>query len=149
MAEAAYTAAVAQIAKHDMKIQNRNNDNGNDLNRVNNSSDDRDLAILYDGDGAIFDTRKVEHDISNIDLSASIKQIWKSDIAIEDKLSETAALLVGEVDSLLQCGLASFNELDLRTRQLAQSKEFAETRSREAHRLQLIDEQNRASLSVS
>ena len=119
------------------------------MNRVNNSSDDRDLAILYDGDGAISDTRKAEHDISNIDLSASIKQIWKSDIAIEDKLSETAALLVGEVDSLLQCGLASFNELNLRTRQLAQSKEFAETRSREAHRLQLIDEQNRASLSVS
>jgi hypothetical protein len=57
-------------------------------------------------------------------------------------------LLVGELDSLLEFGLGAFNDLDMTTRQLTQAKELAETRSREAQRLQLIDEQSRTSLSV-
>ena len=84
-----------------------------------------------------------------MDLGTQIKELWiSSDINIETKLSETVDLLIREVDSLLQYGLGAFNDLDVTTRQLNQATELAETRSREAQRLQLIDEQSRTSLSV-
>lgn len=86
---------------------------------------------------------------NEVDLGTQIKELWiSSDINIETKLSETVDLLIREVDSLLQYGLGAFNDLDVKTRQLNQATELAETRSREAQRLQLIDEQSRTSLSV-
>lgn len=86
---------------------------------------------------------------NEVDLGTQIKELWiSSDINIETKLSETVDLLIREVDSLLQYGLGAFNDLDVTTRQLNQATELAETRSREAQRLQLIDEQSRTSLSV-
>ncbi|KAL3764284.1 hypothetical protein ACHAWU_004096 [Discostella pseudostelligera] len=138
MAEAAYTAAVAQIAvRHDKTNRNRADDD----------TMDRGIDICEDEGGAnnVSNSRKAGNDI---DLGTSIKKIWKSsDIAVDEKLSETVGLLVGELDSLLEFGLGAFNDLDVTMRQLTQAKELAETRSREAQRLQLIDEQSRTSLS--
>ena len=149
MAEAAYTAAVAQIAvRHDKTNRNRADDDT--MDRGIDDSSERGIGTnTMKGGGAnnVSNSRKAGNDI---DLGTSIKKIWKSsDIAVDEKLSETVGLLVGELDSLLEFGLGAFNDLDMTTRQLTQAKELAETRSREAQRLQLIDEQSRTSLSVS
>jgi hypothetical protein len=147
MAEAAYTAAVAQIAvRYDQKNRNREEENEVSNRGIDDDSPDRGHAIaniMNDGGGS----NKV---LDDTDLGTYFKDIWKSsDFNIEEKLSETMRLLIGELDSLLQNGLGAFNELDMTTRHLTQAKEHAAMKSREAQRLQLIDEQSRSSLSVS
>ncbi len=146
MAEAAYTAAVAQIAaRHDQK--NRNLEEETDVSNrgIDDDASDRGhiTNIMKDGCGS--------NDVfGDTDLCTCFKGIWKSsDYNIEEKLSETLRLLVGELDSLLEYGLGAFNELDTTTRYLTQAKEHAAVKSREAKRLQLIDEQSRTSLSVN
>jgi hypothetical protein len=88
-----------------------------------------------------------------MNVSTRIDEIWKSggnrDFDVEVKLTQTMRLLVGEIDSILNAGLGAFQDLDATTRQLAQSRELAETRSREAQRLQSADEESRDTLSVS
>ncbi|KAL7517708.1 hypothetical protein ACHAWX_002605 [Stephanocyclus meneghinianus] len=77
---------------------------------------------------------------------SGIEELWKSGDN-ESNLTETLSLLTNEIDSMVQCGLGAFHDLDVTTRQLLQSKELAETRSREAQRFHAVEEQNRASLS--
>jgi hypothetical protein len=148
MAEAAYTAAVAQIAVRQDKT-NRNRADDDTMDRGIDDSSMRGIGTNIIKDGCANNFSSSRKDGNDIDLGTSIKKIWKSsDIAVDEKLSETVGLLVGELDSLLEFGLGAFNDLDMTTRQLTQAKELAETRSREAQRLQLIDEQSRTSLSV-
>ena len=136
MAEAAYTAAVAQIAvRYDQKNRNREEENEVSNRGIDDDSSDLGHAIaniMNDGGGS----NKV---LDDTDLGTYFKE----------KLSETMRSLIGELDSLLQNGLGAFNELDMTTRHLTQAKEHAAMKSREAQRLQLIDEQSRTSLSVS
>jgi len=77
----------------------------------------------------------------------SIEKIWKSNDT-ESNLAETLRLLVTEIDLMVKAGLGAFNELDAANRQLLQSKELIETRSREATRINAMEDQSRASLSV-
>ena len=90
---------------------------------------------------------------NTMNVSTRIDEIWKSggnrDFDVEVNLTQTMRLLVGEIDSILNAGLGAFQDLDATTRQLAQSRELAETRSREAQRLQSADEESRDTLSVS
>ena len=157
MAKAAYTAAVAQMEKQD---KNRRNPEEVESDRENDSlarrGDDgvsisRPAKFLkVHGDGTFSDTNQNNDAGRENDVGARIEEIWKSGTnKTEAKFSETLRLLVGELDSIVQCGLGAFYDLDTTSRQLTQSKELAETRSREAQRLHAIDEQSRASLSVS
>ena len=77
----------------------------------------------------------------------SIEQIWDGDNA-ESNLAQTLSLLLSEIDSMVQSGLGAFHELDVANRQLVQSKELAETKSREAIRINAVEDQSRNSLSV-
>lgn len=88
---------------------------------------------------------------NTINVSAHIGEMWKrgGNKNFEVTLTETMRVLVGEIDSILNAGLGAFQDLDATTRQLAQSRELAETRSREAQRLQSADEESRDTLSVS
>lgn len=89
---------------------------------------------------------------NTINVSANIDEMWKSGGNKDREVTltaETMRLLVGEIDSILNAGLGAFQDLDATTRQLAQSRELAENRSREAHRLQSADEESRDTLSVS
>jgi hypothetical protein len=88
---------------------------------------------------------------NTINVSAHIGEMWKSggNKDCDVTLTETMRLLVGEIDSILNAGLGAFQDLDATTRQLAQSRELVETRSREAQRLQSADEESRDTLSVS
>ena len=77
----------------------------------------------------------------------SIEQIWDGGNA-ESNLSQTLSLLLSEIDSMVQSGLGAFHELDVANRQLIQSKELVETKSREATRMNAVEDQSRNSLSV-
>eukprot|EP00579_Thalassiosira_antarctica_P011139 CAMPEP_0201917494 /NCGR_PEP_ID=MMETSP0903-20130614/6878_1 /ASSEMBLY_ACC=CAM_ASM_000552 /TAXON_ID=420261 /ORGANISM="Thalassiosira antarctica, Strain CCMP982" /LENGTH=298 /DNA_ID=CAMNT_0048453571 /DNA_START=31 /DNA_END=927 /DNA_ORIENTATION=+ len=155
MAKAAYTAAVAQMEKQD---KNKRNPEEVESDRENDSlarggSDGVAISrpakfLKVHGDGTFSDTSQNNDAGRENDVGARIEEIWKSGTnKTEDKFSETLRLLVGELDSIVQCGLGAFYDLDTTSRQLIQSKELAETRSREAQRLHAIDEQSRASLS--
>ena len=89
---------------------------------------------------------------SDADVAARIQQLWKTSAngdadAQSAAVMETLALVSGEVDNLVQSGLGAFYELDSANRQLAQTKEIAEARGREAQRLHASEEQSRISLS--
>ena len=77
----------------------------------------------------------------------SIEQIWDGGNA-ESNLSQILSLLLSEIDSMVQSGLGAFHELDVANRQLIQSKELVETKSREATRMNAVEDQSRNSLSV-
>lgn len=79
---------------------------------------------------------------------SDIQSIWNCDSDAEANLAETLRLLVSEIDSMVQAGLGAFHELDVANRQLVQSKELVETKSREAARISAVEDQSRASLSV-
>ena len=154
MAEAAYTAAVAHM-EHMQETHEPLKEFASD---AANSSPSREgvhcsrqgKKLKLNGDGAFSDSPLT--DDSERDAGERIKDIWKSGATtnkVEAKFAETLRLLVGELDSLAQCGLEAFYSLDTTERELVQSKELAETRSRECQRLSAIDEQSRASLSVS
>jgi len=140
MAEAAYTNAVTQMknnnnadAQKETMIQsNDNNNTGEDGGVVLNTNDTADNTPPNIGD-----------------VTARIEKIWQasSGNSVDDNLEKTLSLLVGELDNFIQCGLSAFKDLDSTQRQLTQAKELAETKSREAARLQALDEENRASLS--
>lgn len=154
MAEAAYNAAVSQIAvRHDKNNGNRENDSVSVSNAPNDNSSKSKGGVrpkIREIGGGNSNVSEIRKSGDEVDLGTCIKDIWKSsDFNVEEKLTDTMSLLVGELDSLLQCGLGAFNDLDATTRKLTQAKELADTRSREAQRLQLIDEQSRTSLSVS
>lgn len=131
MAEAAYTAAVAVMEKKDGR-GNREEVIG--LDRANGS-----VGVVDDDAGH----EEVE------DVGVRIKEIWKSGSNADGNMEQTLKLLTGCLDSLVQSGLSAFYENEANARMLAQQKELADNRSREAQRLQAIDEQSRASLSVS
>ena len=135
MAHAAYTAAVAK----------------NNRNREDCAIDSSGEGNVTNHAGSLFPESCTDNDAGPAsNVGARIDEIWKSCKGDADaNLAETLRLLVGELDSLVQCGLGAFHDLDATMRQLAQSREFAETRSREVQRLHSIDEQSRASLSVS
>ena len=146
MARAAFTAAVAKMERQD---KNHRVDDVAALNRAMDSSDEENMANR--STVALFLESSKDNDVTRVsDVGARIDDIWKSGKGdAEANLAETLRLLVSELDSLMHFGLGAFYDLDTTTRQLAQSREFAETRSREAQRLQSVDEQSRASLSVS
>lgn len=77
----------------------------------------------------------------------SIAKIWNEG-DIEANLEETLRLLISEIDAMVQSGLGAFHELDVANRQLIQSKELVETKAREAVRMNAVEDQSRASLSV-
>ena len=87
--------------------------------------------------------------MSELSPKSMIEKIWQasSSNSTNENLENTISLLVGELDSFIQCGLSAFKDLDSTQRQLKQAKELAETKSREAARLQALDEENRQSLS--
>lgn len=156
MADAVYTAAVAQIAvvvRNGPKNRTREENDDSNCGTINDSNissetDSTRTNLMKDNNNNIISDGS-RNTGNEVDLGTQIKELWiSSDINIETKLSDTVDLLIGEVDSLLQYGLGAFNDLDVTTRQLNQATELAETRSREAQRLQLIDEQSRTSLSV-
>mmetsp|Transcript_19579 Transcript_19579/g.45947 ORF Transcript_19579/g.45947 Transcript_19579/m.45947 type:complete len:277 (-) Transcript_19579:1702-2532(-) len=89
---------------------------------------------------------------NKVDAIARIQQLWKTSAnadadARSAAVTETLALISGEVDSLVQSGLGAFYDLDSASRQLAQTREIAEARGREAQRLHASEEQSRSSLS--
>ena len=133
MAAAAMAAAVAERqSKHsaDSSIVVKNNDN---------DDDDKDKAIL---------SRKLFTNTTQDEINGtSIETIWAGPNP-ETNLSETLRLLLSEIDSMVQSGLGAFHELDAANRQLVQSKELVETKSREALRMGAVEDQSRASLSV-
>lgn len=135
MAEAAYTAAIAE-----MEDKSRRNRDGVELESGRDSTDGCSNGASGDGDQ--------NNDNENEDVGTRIKEMWKSDGNAEENMKETLRLLTKEVDSLIQCGLGAFYDHDATSRLLDLSKEVAETRSREAKRLQAIDEQSRQSLST-
>ena len=141
MAEAAYTNAVSQM-------QNKNNINDaqkqKDLNKSNDNNTGEDGGIVLNTNDSADNTPP-----PNIgDVTARIEKIWSSaGNSSDENLEKTVSLLVGELDSFIQCGLSAFKDLDSTQRQLKQAKELAETKSREAARLQSLDEENRQSLS--
>jgi hypothetical protein len=143
MAHAAYTAAVAKMERQDK--------NHRDIVALSCAIDSSDEGNNANHTGALFSESSKDDDVKRqSDVSARINEIWKSGKGDDEaNLTETLRLLVGELDSLMQCGLGAFYNLDTTTRQLAHSREFAETRCREAQRLQSVDEQSRASLSAS
>ena len=155
MAEAAFAAAVAQMEKQE---KNKRNPEGVDSERGDDSLDRGDGGIAVSrpaksseahGGDAPSDAARKNDAGREEDAGARIEEIWKSGAGgTEAKFAETLRLLVDELDSLVQCGLGAFYDLDTTSRQLTQSKELAETRSREARRLHVIEEQSRASLSV-
>jgi hypothetical protein len=139
MAHAAYTAAVAKMDTH------KNNRNREDVTliRAIESSDEGTIANHV---GGKFSESRTGNDVGR----ERIDEIWKSGKGdVEENLAETLHILVGELDSLVQCGLGAFYDLDATTRQLSQSREYAVTKTREAQRLHSVDDQTRASLSVS
>lgn len=80
---------------------------------------------------------------------SDIQNIWNTSLDAESNLAETLRLLISEIDTMVQSGLGAFHELDVTNRQLVQSKELIETKSREATRIGAVEDQSRASLSVS
>lgn len=140
MAEAAYTSAVAQ-----METKNGGGGAGG-MNNTQHSGENDETHNT----NPLINPQMNGAGRTETDASALIKEIWKSgnknktDVNVES----TLRLLVGEVDRFLELGLAAFGELDSTTRQLNQSKELADTKSREAQRLQTSEEQSRASLST-
>ena len=154
MAEAAYTAAVAQVER---QSKNKRNLDEIELNHARDSDQRGDGNVVLrpakpcraDHDEIFSDARHSNDAGRENEVGIRIEEIWKSGNKADANFSETLRLLTGELDSFVQMGLSAFYDLDTTSRQLAQSKELAETRSREAQRLQSIDEQSRASLSVS
>ncbi|KAL3789666.1 hypothetical protein ACHAW5_005517 [Stephanodiscus triporus] len=149
MAQAAYTAAVAMM--HTDK-NNRNREDAT-LIRAIESSDEGTVANHVGGKFSDSESR-TGNDVSSLaGLShhvgcERIDEIWKSGKGdVEKNLAETLHILVGELDSLVQCGLGAFYDLDATARQLSRSREYAVTKTREAQRLHSVDDQTRASLS--
>lgn len=143
LAAEAFKNAVAQMEK-------QNKEAGVELLDGENRGDDGvaissrpEILLEVRGDG--------EHDDAGRenDVNARIEAIWKSGAGDcpQEKFEETLRLLMGELDEVVREGIGAFHELDTTSRQLAQAKELAETRSREAQRLHAVDEQSRASLS--
>ena len=83
-------------------------------------------------------------------LGSRIEDIWSSDngTTVDIKIRATMETVFKEIDSLVNSGLRAYNELESTARQLNQSKELAETRSREVKRLHDQDEQSRSTLAV-
>ena len=83
-------------------------------------------------------------------LGSRIEDIWSSDngTTVDMKIAATMKTIFKEIDSLVNSGVRAYNELESTTRQLNQSKELAETRSREVKRLHDQDEQSRSTLAV-
>ncbi|KAL7545243.1 hypothetical protein ACHAWF_008594 [Thalassiosira exigua] len=173
LAEAAYSAAVAQMeGRQRKKARDREEGGGGgeeeggiELRRgggVGGGGDERgesrvdppevDLARGDVGAAGTTPSEPVE------DAVARVEEIWKGgggndnddddgEGGVEAKISATLRLVLAELDGLTKCGLGAFHDLDATSRQLVRSRELAEARSREAKRLQDVDEQSRASLS--
>lgn len=156
MAEAAYAAAVAQMERQDETKRVRDDGvNSSKSNALDSQGEDiihRPMKSFKPNDDGIFVTpsgRKSDLEIDSTAVGNHIEEIWKTGSDVEENFAATIHILIQEINSLMQCGLGAFHDLDATSRKLAQSKELAETRSREAQRLHSIDEQSRASLSVS
>ena len=143
MAEAAYTNAVAQM---------QNNNNIDDTQKQKETMNQPNDTNTGEDGGVVLNTNDSADNTPppNIgDVTARIEKIWQASSGnnTNENLENTISLLVGELDSFIQCGLSAFKDLDSTQRQLKQAKELAETKSREAARLQSLDEENRQSLS--
>lgn len=138
MAEAAYTNAVTQM-------KNKNNSDVVQKETMNQSNDNN----TGEESGVVLNTNDTaDNTPPNIgDITARIENIWQASSNKDANLEKTINLLVGELDNFIQCGLSAFKDLDSTQRQLTQARELAETKSREAARLQSLDEENRQSLS--
>ena len=139
MARAAYEDALAQIKNGAYGGEDDRVSHGDNVEVRDRGGDCRDVA-----------NNAVEFQLDEKVLGSRIGEIWcSSDGTVETKVSATMEMILTEIDSLMSFGLGAFYDLDATTRQLNQSKELLETRSREAKRLHFQDEQSRASLSVS
>ena len=104
-------------------------------------------------DSVLFGTNKhnyVDNGHGEEVLGSRIEDIWSSDngTPVGTKILATMETIFKEIDGLVNSGLRAYNELESTTRQLNQSKESAETRSREVKRLHDQDEQSRSTLAV-
>jgi hypothetical protein len=156
MARAAYEDAVAQMNSgpscggdggdnhghggNNNEMTDRDKNNGNEAERSNDS-------VLF---GVTNKHNYVDNGHGEKVLVSRIEDIWSSDngTTVDTKISATMETIFKEIDGLVNSGLRAYNELESTTRQLNQSKELAETRSREVKRLHDQDEQSRSTLAV-
>lgn len=148
MARAAYEDAVAQMSgPYGGEADHARGGN------VAGTIERADSGKTRECDAMLFNARKdnvvnIQHDEKA--MNSRIEDIWRSSGGtVDTKMSQTMDTLLPEIDSLVAAGLGAFSSLDTTNRQLNQSKELAENRAREAKRLHSIDEQSRATLSVS
>jgi hypothetical protein len=122
------------------EMTDRDKNNGNEAERSNDS-------VLF---GVTNKHNYVDNGHGEKVLVSRIEDIWSSDngTTVDTKISATMETIFKEIDGLVNSGLRAYNELESTTRQLNQSKELAETRSREVKRLHDQDEQSRSTLAV-
>jgi hypothetical protein len=135
----AATAMAAAVANRER--QSKLATNADDLDEEN------DEPILSSSTAAARPTKLFNQE--DTITESDIQKIWNTSLDAESNLAETLRLLISEIDTMVQSGLGAFHELDVTNRQLVQSKELIETKSREATRIGAVEDQSRASLSVS
>ncbi len=150
MAQAAFEDAVANMSNGSFGGGEGNHGGGGTGKEIDRSesAESREDTLLFSTSLTTNNNVSVEHDEKA--MCSRIEDIWRSSSgAVETKITQTMETILAEIDGLVGLGLAAFSTLDTTKRQLAQSKELAENRDREAKRLHSIDEQSRSTLSVS
>ena len=157
LARAAYEDAVAQMNSGTSYGGGGDGDNhghgGNNYEMTerdknqDNEAERSNASVLF---GVTNKHNYVENGHGEKVLGSRIEDIWSSDngTTVDIKISATMETIFREIDGLVNSGLRAYNELESTTRQLNQSKELAETRSREVKRLHDQDEQSRSTLAV-
>lgn len=150
MAAAAMAAAVANRDRqlkqnsNDVVIENKENDSvvisSSDPTKLFNEEEPPTINSIEQ----IWDGGNVESNLTLAKSVAPTTQHHQTSINV----SPLFQMLLSEIDSMVQSGLGAFHELDVANRQLIQSKELAETKSREATRMNAVEDQSRNSLSV-
>jgi hypothetical protein len=136
----AATAMAAAVANRERQTKLATNDE---------RCEEKDEPILSSSTAAAARPIKLFNQEDPTSTASDIQNIWNAHSDAESNLAETLRLLISEIDTLVQSGLGAFHELDVANRQLVQSKELIETKSREATRIGAVEDQSRASLSVS
>ncbi|KAL7513539.1 hypothetical protein ACHAXN_012012 [Cyclotella atomus] len=134
----AATAMAAAVANRERQTKLATNDE---------RCEEKDEPILSSSTAAAARPIKLFNQEDPTSTASDIQNIWNAHSDAESNLAETLRLLISEIDTLVQSGLGAFHELDVANRQLVQSKELIETKSREATRIGAVEDQSRASLS--
>ena len=157
LARAAYEDAVAQMNSGTSYGGGGDGDNhghGGNNYEMTERDKNHDNEAERSNASVLFSVTNKHNDVENGHgekvLGSRIEDIWSSDngTTVDIKISATMETIFREIDGLVNSGLRAYNELESTTRQLNQSKELAETRSREVKRLHDQDEQSRSTLAV-